>query len=78
MTAKSTLLKDVMTHGVKNGTGPFASIGFKEAAPLSKPVNFYISKECMTAQIAIEAEAEPGTGAPIVAAAPLVDMELVI
>ena len=78
MTAKSILLKDVMTHGVKNGTGPFASIGFKEAAPLSKPVNFYIPKGWMTAQIAIEAETEPGTGAPKVEAAPLVDRELVI
>ena len=78
MTTKSILLQDVMTHGVKSETGQFASIGFKEAAPLSKPVNFYISKGWMTAQIAIEAEAEPGTGAPIVAAAPLVDRELVI
>ena len=76
MTAKSTLLKDVMTHGVKNGTGPFASIGFKEAAPLSKPVNFYISKGWMTAQIAIEAEAEPGTGAPIAAAVEMIPGDL--
>ena len=49
ITAKSILLQDVMTHGVKNGTGQFASIGFKEAASLSKPVNFYISKGWMTA-----------------------------
>ena len=78
MTAKSTLMEDVMIHGVRRGTAQFVSIGFKEAAPLSKPVNFYISKGWMTAQIAIEAETEPGTGAPIVAAAPLVDRELVI
>ena len=67
-----------MIRVVKSGTGQFASIDFKEAASLSKTVHFYISKEGMTAQIAIEAETEPGTGAPKVAAAPLVDRELVI
>ena len=67
MTAKSTLMEDVMIHGVRSGAAQFASIGFKEAALWSKTVHFYIIQGWMTAPMATEAE--PGTAAGAAAAA---------